>query len=114
MAPKAACGSLAHSEWERRLLDTEAEALRYRMAASRLRLSNRHVASLQESVARALDAEIKSLAALEAEAVRQHHQQQHALKYGQYLSVLSAHIEAASGGCEHERRRPPCSAARSG
>ena len=79
------------------MMEVDAEALRYRMTVSRLRLSRRCVANLQQSVASALDTEQRALEALEAEALRQHLQQLHALKYGQYLSVLSAHLEAASG-----------------
>ena len=96
--PQKKKGALAYAEWDTRLLDAEAEALRYRMSSMRLRLSNRSVAQLQDCVMAALNSEVEALAALEAEAVRQQQQQQHALKYGQYLSVLSAHIEAASGG----------------
>ena len=89
---------LAHALWDQRLLETDAEALRYRMAASRLRLRRGQVDTLRQRVQACLDAELRALEALEAEALRQHLQQLHALKYGQYLSVLSAHLEAASGG----------------
>ena len=88
---------LAHALWDQRLLETDAEALRYRMAASRLRLRRGQVDTLRQRVQACLDAELRALEALEAEALRQHLQQLHALKYGQYLSVLSAHLEAASG-----------------
>ena len=96
-----------HSAWDERLIETDAEALRYRMTVNRLRLSRRHVAALEKSVETALQAEQSTLEALEAEAVRQHEQQQHALKYGQYLSVLSAHLHAASGGSLGMVRLPP-------
>jgi hypothetical protein len=91
--------SLGHSAWEERFLEAEAEALRYRMASSRLRLRRRQINGLRQRVQLALEEEQAALQALEAEAVRQQQQQQQALKYGQYLSVLSTHIDAASGGC---------------
>lgn len=99
--------AFAFSAWDERLIEAEAEALRYRMTTSRLRLSQRQVAALQQQVASALEAEQMALEALEAEAVRQHEQQQHALKYGQYISVLSAHLSAASGSCLGTVRLPP-------
>ena len=72
----------AAAVWEHRLLETEAEALRYRMAASRLKLNGSQVTALQEHVAAALNEELKSLEALEAEAVRQQQQEEQASKYG--------------------------------
>jgi hypothetical protein len=72
----------AAAVWEHRLLETEAEALRYRMAASRLKLKGSQVTALQEHVAAALNEELKSLEALEAEAVRQQQQEEQASKYG--------------------------------
>ena len=65
-------GALALVAWDERLVETEAEALRYRMSASRLRLGGRRIAALQQCVASALDAELRALEALEAESVRQH------------------------------------------
>ena len=98
--------SLATCSWDDRLMEIDAEALRYRLRLSRLRLGHQKVASLTASVAAAFDAEIKALEALEAEAVRLHEQQKHAHRFGQYLTVLSAHLEAASGGAVGMLRLP--------
>lgn len=68
--------------WEARLLDIEADALRYRMAASRLRPRPEQICALRDCVLEALADEAGTLDALEAEASRQMQQQQQALKYG--------------------------------
>ena len=58
----------ALAAWDERLIEVDAEALRYRMTTSRLRLSQRQVAALQHRVDAALEAEAAALEALEAEA----------------------------------------------
>ena len=58
-----------------RLLEVDADALRYRMTLSRLRLGRRRVTALEQCVAASLEAELAALEALEAESVRQHDQQ---------------------------------------
>ena len=54
---------MAVNAWEERLLEADAEVLRYRTRLSRLRLGRRHVAALQEHVAVALDAELRAMQA---------------------------------------------------
>ena len=74
--------SLATLNWEARLHEVEAEALRFRMAASRLRPKQHHINALRDQVLAALADEATALEMLEAESLRQQKQQQHALKYG--------------------------------
>ena len=104
---EAHMSSLATAAWDERLLEVDAAALRYRMTANRLRLGRHKIDELRNIVSGALDAELHTLEALEAEAVRQHEQQKRALKFGQYLAVLSAHLEAASGGNIGMLKLPP-------
>ena len=93
--------------WESRLLDVDAEALRYRLVAAQLRPRQQQIGAVRDRVLTALADEATALDALEAESVRQQQQQQHALKYGQYLNVLSVHVAAASGGSISMLRLPP-------
>ena len=55
----------------------------------------------------ALGDEAAALDALEAESLRQQQQHHQALKYGQYLSMLSVNVAAASGGTISMLRLPP-------
>lgn len=103
----AAIRSSGTALWQRRLLDVDAEALRYELATKQLRLRDRQVAALRDRVLAALREEAAALDALEAESVRQHQQHEQALKYGQYLNVLSVHVAAASGGGISMLRLPP-------
>lgn len=75
-------GGMAGAQWDLRLVEVDAEAVRYRMAAKRLRLGKQQVRMLHDRVATALEAELESLQALEAEAIRQQQQQHNASKYG--------------------------------
>jgi hypothetical protein len=84
-----AMAALAPSLWSRRLHDADADALRYRLLAAQLRPRQSQIRALRERVLAALSDEAAALDALEAAAERQQEQQQHALKYGQYLNVLS-------------------------
>jgi hypothetical protein len=102
-----AMAALAPSLWSRRLHDADADALRYRLLAAQLRPRQSQIRALRERVLAALSDEAAALDALEAAAERQQEQQQNALKYGQYLNVLSVHVAAASGGSISMLRLPP-------
>ena len=86
------------AEWGGRLLELDANVLRFRLAASRLRPTKATLEALAKRVRDVLIDEAGALAALEAEAARQHEQEARALRYSQYLDVLALHLRAASGG----------------
>ena len=74
--------TLDNWRWEDRLLKLDEDALRTRLAMKKLRPRQQQVNLLAQRVLQAFDVESEAIDALEAEAQRQHQQQQAALKYG--------------------------------
>ena len=101
-----AMAALAPSLWSRRLHDADADALRYRLLAAQLRPRQSQIRALRERVLAALSDEAAALDALEAAAERQQEQQQHALKYGQYLNVLSLSARGRRKRRQHQHAAP--------
>ena len=79
-------------------MDVESEALRFRVAASKLRVSRSDVEESCRRVVASLQAERRMLGHLEVAMDRQHRRTIRALRYGCYLDVLGAHLSVATNG----------------